>query len=117
MQNPLKTVTLVVFLMAGISLAEEQSAPSSAKPAPPKAKIDPRTQQLMNDTAEMDKHLQELKSCLSHERAMSGDSTPSATERQASDEQIQALQRSIEQLRQQLASEPHYLDQTNKLRP
>lgn len=117
MHNPVKTVTLVVFLIAGISLAEEQSVPSSAKTTPPKAKIDSRTQQLMNDTAEMDKHLQELKSCLGHERAMNGDSSPTSAERQASDEQIQALQRSIEQLRQQLASEPHYLDQTNKLRP
>ena len=117
MKNPVKTVTLVVFLMAGISLAEEQPAPSSAKPTQPKAKIDPRTQQLMNETAQMDQHLQELKSCLDRERAMSGDSSPTVAERRASDEQIQALQRSIQQLRQQLESEPRYLDQTNKLRP
>jgi chromosome segregation ATPase len=111
-----KTVALVVCLMAGVSLAEDRTVPAGAKPSQ-KAKIDPKTQQLMNEANEMDQHLQELKSCLNHERAMSGESNPAAAERQASDEQIQVLQRSIQQLRQQLESEPHYLDQTNKLRP
>jgi len=68
MHRAVKTVALVVFLMAGVSLAEERPVPAGAKPTPQRARIDPKTQQqLMNDAREMDQHLQELKSCLDHE--------------------------------------------------
>src|SRR5262249_39622410 len=109
---------LLVLLITGVSLAQERTVAGDAKPTQSKAKIDPKVQQqLMNNANEIDQHLQELKSCLNHERAGSGSSGPMTAERQASDDQIQALQRSIAELRSQLENGPHYLDQTNKLRP
>jgi len=122
MQETVKLVPVLVVLTASLSiLAQERTGGTEAKSSSEKMMvIDPKVrEQMMATTKEMDRQVQELKTCLDRERsgaASSGRPTTPA-ERAASDSQIQALQKSIEQLRLQAANGPHYLDQADPLRP
>jgi len=122
MHEAVKLVPFVVLLTASTALlAREGTVGTEAKPGSQKTMpIDPKMRdQMMTTAKDMDQHLQELKMCLLHERSAAGNAgrTPQGAEREASDAQIQALEKSIEQLRQQLGNSPHYLDQTDPLLP
>jgi len=121
MQEAAKIVSVVMLLTASASLlAQERTVGTGAKPSSRKMMvIDPKDHQQMVKTAkEMDQQLQELKMCVLHERsACNSDESTSAAEQGATDTQIQALQRSVDQLRHQLESSPRYLDQMDPLLP
>jgi len=122
MQENVKLVPVLVLLTASVSiLAQERSGGTEAKSSSQQMMvIDPKVRdQMMATTKDMDRQVQELKSCVDRERAAAASSGRpiTAAERQALDAQIQELQRSIQQLRQQTENGPHYLEGKNPLRP
>jgi LDH2 family malate/lactate/ureidoglycolate dehydrogenase len=122
MKEAVKLVPVVVLLTASASLlAQELTGGTEAKSSSQKMMvIDPKVRDdMMSTTQEMDRQVQELKTCVARERAAAASSGRpiSPAEGAALDAQIQALQKSIQQLRQQTDNGPHYLDQKNSLRP
>ena len=122
MQGTIKLFPVLVLLTASLSiLAEERTEGTETKSKSQEMMvIDPKVRdQMMETTKEMDKQLQELKTCVARERASAASSGRpiSPAERASLDAQVQALQKSIQQLQQQTDNGPHYLDQKNPLRP
>lgn len=121
MKEAVKLVPVVVCLAASLSVYAQERTVAEAKPGSQKMMvIDPKVRdQMMATTKEMDKEVRELKSCLNRERSAISNSgrPPSAAERAAADAQIQALEKSIQQLRDQAENGPHYLDQRDSLLP
>ena len=122
MQNSLKIVAIVALFLGGASIAQDGKPATKQKPSAGKMVVidAEKHDQMKNNVKEMDEQIQALKRCVTDERGAGGDSNhdPAAIAHQrASDEQIEALQRSVKELRQQLETSPHYVDQTNKLRP
>ena len=121
MQEVAKLVPVVVLLTASVSVLAQELAvsPETKRSSQKGTTIDPKTREEMRTTArEMDKQLQGLKTCLDHERSATKSGLPPPEEQGASDAQIQALEMSIRQLREQLDGRPQYLDQSkNPLRP
>jgi len=122
MQKTVKLVPVLVLLTASVSiLAQERTGGTEAKSSSQQMMvIDPKVRdQMMATTKDMDKQLQELKTCVDRERSTAASSGRpiTASEREALDAQIQALQKSIQQLRQETEKGPHYLEGKNPLRP
>ena len=118
MKENIKLVPVLILLTAALSvLAQERSLGTEPKSTSQKADAQ-KHEEMVTTAKDMDAQLQQLKSCLGHERSVSGNSgRPASAEQAASDAQIQALQKSIQQLQDQLNARPHYLDQKNSLRP
>jgi hypothetical protein len=122
MQETVKLVPVLVVLTASLSiLAQERTGGTEAKSSSEKMMvIDPKVRdEMMSTTQAMDRQLQELKTRVDRERAAAASSGRPITpaERAALDAQIQALEKSIQQLQQETENGPHYLDQKNSLRP
>ncbi len=118
MKESVKLVPVLVLLTAAVTvLAQERTL--GTEPKSSSQKVDAKMHEEMKTTTkDLDAHLQELKSCLNHERSVASNSSrPTSAEQEASDAQIQALEKSIRQLQEQLDARPHYIDQTNPLRP
>src|SRR5262249_51010077 len=118
MKEAVKLVPVLVLLTAAVSvLAQERTLGTEPKPSPPKTDAKMHGE-MKGTTKDLDAHLQQLKSCLDHERSVASNSgRVTSPEQDASDAQIQALEKSIQQLQEQLDARPHYLDQKNSLRP
>ena len=122
MKEAVKLVPVVVFLAVSVTIFARgpamglEGASSSQK----MMVTDPRVRDdMMATSKEMGRQLEELKTCVNRERtaaASSGGPTTPA-ERAALDRQIQALQKSVQQLEQETENGPSYLDQKNPLRP
>ena len=122
MQGSAKLVPVLVLMTASLSLfAQERGGGIEVKPSSKQMMVlDPKVRdEMMRTTKEMDSQLHELKTCVERERAAAarGGRPFTPAEGEALDAQIQALQKSIEQLQQQTENGPRYLDQKNPLRP
>jgi len=108
-----KILPVVVILSASVAtFAQAHSGGTEAKSSSSRMMvIDPKVRdQMMATTDQMDKQLQELKARVARQ------ATP-ASEREALDAQIQALQKSVRELKEQTEMGPHYLDQEDPLLP
>jgi len=122
MGNSLKVVAIIALILGDASMAQDGKASTKQRPSSGKAVVIDAEQheQMKTSVKEMEEQIQSLKRCVTDERGEAGDSTRAAAaiaHQKASDAQIEALQKSVQQLRQQLDSSPHYVDQVNKLRP
>ena len=109
MLNKLGAVAVFALLIAGVSLAQSTSPAAKPKSSTQKMMVlDPKMhQQMMGEAKKMHEEMQGVKKAIAAERAKGGDPAM----QQASDAQIQALEKSIHELQKQIESGPHYLPQ------
>jgi hypothetical protein len=108
-----KLVPVLTLLTTGAAMAQSSApapkTPSSQKSSMKMMMLDPKMhQQMMGETKKMHDEMQNLKKAIADERAKGAD----PARQKASDEQIEALEKSIHTLRQQIETGPHYLEQT-----
>jgi hypothetical protein len=123
MGTALKLLPVLTLLMTGVSIAQTTATKPPAQQTKPKTSakqmgMDPKMHdQMMADAKKMDAELQALKKSLADERAKGMDPAQHAEMMKASDQQIEALQNTAKNLRQQLEATPKYLEQTNASSP
>src|SRR5262245_40620875 len=122
MQSSINVVAIIALLISGASIAQDGEAATSEKSwAGRMLVLDAnKHRQMEMNGKEREEHLQALKQCTTHESGKGGYSNRAAAaiaHQRASEEEIEALQRSVKQLRHQLEASPHYLEQMNQLLP